>query len=360
MFRRILPLIMALAVFTGCSKKKEATIVTPEPVSYVGADACQTCHASKYNDFIQSGHKYKLNKVNGAAPVYPDFVPPLTGPPDGYTWNDISYVIGGFGWKARFIDNNGFIITGDAVQWNLETEEWVGYHSGDAPGTKPYDCGRCHTTGYVSSETEHQDGLPGMIGTWAEDGVTCEACHGQGGDHVFAPGDFDMEIDISSELCGGCHYRSEDHRILASGGLIRHHEQYDELVSAGHGNVLCVNCHDPHKSAKYDAANAIIAECSDCHSQTMPTFMPNNYCIDCHMPESVKSAVSSGSGVYLKGDIRSHIFAINIDTTVAQFYVDGTSDYSNGFNGLNFTCLASCHSNQDLAWAAIYADSVHQ
>ncbi len=28
-------------------------------------------------------------------------------PPEGYTWEDISYVIGGYGWKARFIDLEG-------------------------------------------------------------------------------------------------------------------------------------------------------------------------------------------------------------------------------------------------------------
>ncbi|MEE9553468.1 MAG: hypothetical protein V3W18_04150 [candidate division Zixibacteria bacterium] len=360
MRRRILSLVVvaALATFSGCSKEKDTTVITPEPVSYVGADACQTCHATIYADFIQSGHKYKLNKVDGATPVYPDFVPPLAGPPEGYTWNDISYVIGGFGWKARFIDNNGYIITGDAVQWNLETEEWAAYHSGEDPGTKPFDCGRCHTTGYVESDTDHQGNLPGMVGTWAEDGITCERCHGPGGQHASYPADIDMQVDHSSELCGECHYRSEDHRILASGGLIRHHEQYDEMLSAGHANQLCVGCHDPHKSAKYDAVNAIIADCVDCHSTTV-SHPGTDDCVLCHMPESVKSAVSSGSGIYLKGDIRSHIFAINIDTTETQFYVDGSNTYSNGFNGLNFTCLSSCHSNRDLEWAADHAENIH-
>lgn len=362
MFRRILPLtiIMALATFTGCSKKKEATVVVaPEPVSYVGADACQTCHATKYEEVFKTGHPYKLNKVvNGVPPTYPVSSPDLpANPPTGYTWNDVTYVIGGFGWKARFIDTEGYIVTGDSVQWNLETQGWVGYHSDDAPGTKPYDCGRCHTTGYVFSETEHQDGLPGMIGTWAEDGITCEACHGPGGQHASNPADNDMEIDNSSELCGECHYRSEDHRILASGGLIRHHEQYDELVSARHANLLCVYCHDPHKSAKYDPANAIISDCG-CHNMPVNHAGPDD-CVLCHMPRSVKSAVSSGSDIHLVGDIRSHIFAINIDTTEAQFYVDGSSTYSNGFNGLNFACLSSCHSNRDLEWAAERAGSIH-
>jgi hypothetical protein len=31
--------------------------------------------------------------------------------PEGYTWDDISYVIGGYNWKARFINAEGYIIT---------------------------------------------------------------------------------------------------------------------------------------------------------------------------------------------------------------------------------------------------------
>ena len=81
--------------------------------------------------------------------------------------------------RARFIDKEGFIITGDAeatTQYNFANDvvgndpEWVAYHAGEE---KPYDCGTCHTTGY--SPEGNQDGLPGLIGTWAEDGIGCEA-----------------------------------------------------------------------------------------------------------------------------------------------------------------------------------------
>ena len=48
-------------------------------------------------------------------------------------------------------------------------ENWVPYHAGEE---KPYNCGTCHTTGYVPEG--NQDDMPGMIGTWAEDGIGCE------------------------------------------------------------------------------------------------------------------------------------------------------------------------------------------
>jgi predicted CXXCH cytochrome family protein len=350
-------LLLLLLVIQGCSKEKDVKVTEPEAASFVTAATCNFCHAEVYDEFLETGHPYKLNKVEGGvAPAYPNSTVP--NPPGGYTWDDITYVIGGYGWKARFLDSNGWIITGSAVQWNLETLEWVGYHEEDPVGTKPYDCGRCHTTGYEASETEHQDGLPGIAGTWAEPGITCERCHGPGSRHAIDPEEYSMTIDRSADLCGECHYRSEDHRILASGGLIRHHEQYDEMLSAGHSNLRCVNCHDPHKSAKYDAENAITWVCVDCHS-TEVSHAGSHDCVRCHMPKSVKSAVSSGEGVYLRGDIRSHVFAINSDTTLTQFYDEDGSTYSRGFNGLNFACLSSCHMSRDLEWAAQYAPGIH-
>ena len=161
------------------------------PPQYVGRETCGECHTDIYETFLKSGHPWKLNPVvDGQPPDYP--FSELPGPPEGYTWDDILYVIGGYNWKARFVDKEGFIITGDAdaaTQYNLPNEEldlgddWVPYHAGEE---KPYDCGSCHTTGY--SPVGNQDDLPGLIGTWAEPGIQCEECHGPGSLHAEIPG----------------------------------------------------------------------------------------------------------------------------------------------------------------------------
>jgi hypothetical protein len=166
-----------------------AGVAFSSPV-YVGSDACQECHEELYASYRETGHPNKLNKVvDGQAPAYPFSEVP--NPPEGYTWDDVSYVIGGYGWKARFIDQQGFIITGDisaTTQYNLYNknlkmgENWVAYHAGEE---KPYSCGSCHTTGYRPEG--NQDGLPGLIGTWVEDGIGCEECHGAGEHHVNDP-----------------------------------------------------------------------------------------------------------------------------------------------------------------------------
>ncbi|MCP4285910.1 MAG: hypothetical protein GY792_15885, partial [Gammaproteobacteria bacterium] len=163
-------------------------------LEYVGSEKCGECHEAEYQKFILSGHPYKLTKiVNSEPPAFPydDVTGGVTEPPAGYTWDDVSYVIGGYGWKARFIDQNGYIITGDedaTTQWNYINEDaeldagWVPYHAGEE---KPYNCGTCHTTGYQPEG--HQDDMEGIIGTWVFPGVQCEECHGPGNLHSADP-----------------------------------------------------------------------------------------------------------------------------------------------------------------------------
>ena len=116
------------------------------------SDECGSsgCHNAQYQDWKASGHPYKLMKGDIAQnrPI------PL---PEGYTWDEISYVIGGYKWKSRYMDENGYIITqgkGDEpgdTQYNYMTGEWVDYHADEENGTKPYDCGSCHTTNWVAN-----------------------------------------------------------------------------------------------------------------------------------------------------------------------------------------------------------------
>ena len=186
-----------LLALSGCgdSNSPSQALTTS---GYVGSEACQSCHADYYADFIDSGHPYKLNKVvSGQIPTYPfsdisgaleqvtdaggdsridklNGDAPLAGngpetdnelgTPDSYA--DVSYVIGGYGWKARWIDADGFIVTGTAVQYNLEDGSMAGYHNDEA--NKVYNCGNCHTTGWQHYDEalnpNRQDDLPGMDG----------------------------------------------------------------------------------------------------------------------------------------------------------------------------------------------------
>lgn len=326
---------------------------------YVGSDTCFSCHPGKYNDFIVSGHSYKLSRAEDARtrPI------PL---PDGYTWDDISYVIGGKYKKARFIDKNGFIITASKdgselkTQFNIEDGSWSFYHKGEK---KPYNCGACHTTGYQAEG--HQDGREGLIGTWAQPGIHCEACHGPAGDHIksneLAKAN-KMMVQEEMQLCGGCHIRGDKTKIPASGGFIKHHEQFNEALRGPHNeenDVTCITCHDPHKSAKF--TEGIKVSCGSCHDDIEESYAKSKHggfgvdCISCHMPRASKSAVKMGE---FEGDVRTHIFKIATDAKTKMFTEDGKYVAGDSVT-LDFVCL-HCHENKDLKWAEANAKSIHK
>ncbi|MBE8538542.1 cytochrome c3 family protein [Geoglobus acetivorans] len=326
---------------------------------YVGSDRCKTCHKDIWEDFMKTGHPYKLRPVDEARQGNEEFgIRKVTELPNGYTWDDITYVIGGVWWKTRFVNETGYIVTGNAVQYNLETGQWVPYDPDEV--AKPYNCGKCHTTGY--NEDGHQDGLPGIVGTWAFPGIECEACHGPASEHVANPTEVKPEVDTSSALCGKCHVRGDPSRIPASNGFIKHHEQYNELLASPHKDLSCITCHDPHKSVKNPMVDdAIKMKCEQCHGDVAKEFAESEMakegveCTDCHMPFAAKSAVKRAE---FEGDIRSHLFRINTDPSAPMFTDDGKYT-AGGYLTLDFACLY-CHTDKDREWAAKYAVKAHK
>ncbi len=333
-------------------------IVQFSDAGYVQGVTCQDCHPTYYTEvFEMSGHPYKLNKVEGAPPTYPNGLDPLPTPV-GTTWDDFTYVIGGYGWKARYLDLDGYIYTPVAGenQWNLLPEIWTDYNP-DGPQTHPYDCGRCHTTGWILSDdgdaTNNQDGLEGLVGTFEEQGVSCEQCHGPGVDHVSSGAA--LTTDDSDQFCGTCHNRGGVNAdIPVSGEFIRHHEQYNEYANSAHsttGITGCNDCHDPHLGTRYDNGGFILS-CEGCHTDEAATF--NHFevfpagdakCITCHMPQATKSAVADPDNPIFVGDVKTHIFTINPGEFNKEYFFNADSTLvATAAEGvtLDFVCY-QCH-----------------
>jgi hypothetical protein len=317
------------------------------PAEFVGSDACQECHEEIYASYTETGHAYTLNQiVDGEEPDYPSSEVP--DPPEGYTWDEISYVVGGFAWKAHFLDENGYIITGDEgamTQYNLANrtldlgEDWTAFHSGEQ---KPYDCASCHTTGYVAAG--NQDGLPGLIGAWAEDGVGCEACHGAGSQHVNDPYNVSVLTNRDPELCTQCHAQGTVDEVDASSGFIQHHDSYENLFAGKKAAMRCVDCHNPHATVKSGRAPGIHTECASCHVEQdiyqKITDRRHANCVDCHMPQLIQTAL--GDPEQYRADFRTHQMTIN-PLEISQFGSDGTDAHP--YLALEFSCR-SCH-NED-------------
>ncbi|MBU1022700.1 cytochrome c3 family protein, partial [bacterium] len=335
--------------------------VTEEPVpEYVGSARCGTCHSGKHDTWSQMGHHFMLNKVEGAEPDYPFSTVP--NPPPGYSWNDISYMLDGFGHKAYFLDSQGYFVTGDQAAWVLDTEEWVAYSPTSPPGTKPYSCGQCHTVGWVATGAggPHQDDLPGIYATFSEAGIGCEKCHGPGSDHVNSPSPDNIQKDSSSEFCGECHKSGALDKVPISGGFVKSHARLNEVGLSPHGEFLtCNSCHDVHASTKYDdlaAGTGVKKHCTDCHSEATHQVaggMASLACTDCHMPNGAKAVVTTGEGVHEKADSVNHIFRIDTTGVTLEDYfeTDGSSTWIKPIDGeirlnLAWACM-QCHDGVD-------------
>lgn len=385
-------LLFLVALFTACAGKQGSAGVTgpagpvgpegpqgpagkegapgaqgptgPSGAEYIGSQTCSGCHQDIYASFSKTGHPWNQTKVvDGTPPAFP--YSSIVEPPSGYTWNDISYVIGGYNWKAIFVDKNGYIITdapgktGDASylnQWNLpnallnKAAEWVSYK----PGTEKLlnNCGECHSTGYSTfSSNAHQDNLPGIIGTWNEPGVQCEACHGPGSLHASNPKGIRMLIDRSNQACLSCHSRGGVVEI--ANGFIDHTNTFGDLPAGKHVALACVDCHDPHMGVvqlQQENQQTTRTVCVDCHfqqakNQKNPLHLVMQLaCVECHMPYMIQNA--TGDPAKYMGDVRTHRMVIDptqIEQFVANTNTNGAvSQQALPQIGLDFACR-HCH-----------------
>jgi hypothetical protein len=319
---------------------------------YVGAQTCGGCHKELYDTFLQSGHPWILNQISeGKAPKYP--YNKFNELPQGYSWEDISYVLGGFHWKALFLDKNGFIITDEPGksgntsylnQYNLANEninKTAGYVSNN-PGVSDltYSCSSCHSTGYKSSG--NQDNMSGVIGSWVAPGVQCEECHGPGGNHVKNPQSVPMIINRDRQACSQCHRTGEVEPITVEDGFIPHFNQYQDLYQSKHIILDCVTCHDPHtgvEQLRQQGLPTTKVECVDCHYKEAQyqKVAHQQACIECHMPRPIQNAW--GDPAKFTGDVRSHVMVIN-PKLITQFNDDGTQSLPQ--ISLDFACR-HCH-----------------
>ena len=136
---------------------------------------------------------------------------------------------------------------------------------------KPGACLVCHVTGYDPA-----------LGTWKEDGVSCEACHGPiPEEHLNSPSSNPVPVDRSSDLCGRCH--SGDRFNIENWQTSTHFQR----------SMTCTVCHDPHsatlKTVQGQEDVGPSALCINCHSEVSMNFPYTKHnqagvsCVDCHL-----------------------------------------------------------------------------
>jgi hypothetical protein len=175
---------------------------------------------------------------------------------------------------------------------------------------EPAICFGCHST---ASSTDGQFRPERLI-----PGVTCEACHGPGAQHVAQmtlEGDATASALIfnparlgpadSVDFCGACHRTSTDVSLNPISGIFvlrfpAYRLEQSRCWGNGDARLTCTACHDAHKPRVQDAT-FYDKICLSCHSPANAAAknrvhaiatckVSNHECVSCHMP---KYAISS-------------------------------------------------------------------
>ncbi len=258
MFRRLAGIGLAVLVAWGSVNAQ----------TYVGKDACKTCHSAYFDDLQQTLHT-KIHLAPDAVSIRGNFAAsPISmgasygnatvevrtsggkyygkllapGQTTGPEY-EVAYIYG-YGWKQRYlvkIDTSYYILP---IQWNMKgyldnsTGTWATYTQAtwfNADGslkpinntfrTKSWDknCMGCHVNGYsVQKVATNGNADTSWVGKWGANradldmSVGCESCHGPGSGHTSVPSKatiFNPGTDVSNkqakmEVCGQCHNRA--------------------------------------------------------------------------------------------------------------------------------------------------------
>ncbi len=370
-----------------------ANLAFAQTPTFVGDSRCMLCHNNVnsklgyniYAEYQKTGHPYKLTEIKSGVPVvFPANTAPAVIAPPGKTLNDFVYTIGGYIWKTRFVQPDGWVYTGTNVQYNIReidpAKRWVAYNA-TTPTKYDFACFQCHTTG-ASTEGSWVTGQTGF-GTFAYPGVRCEGCHGAGSAHAadFTTKTLNQGNALRVDRCADCHRREvkTSNAIPVSSSWLSHRQQIHELRSSKHGDgkgatdLTCSSCHDPHLTIVYPNVAAagksgIETKCEGCHGAKTITIngkAKTTPCIDCHMSFPVRNAIGVAVGNGWKGDERIHVMGINTNPVTRTAFFNTAGTYvqldANGLANvtLDYACLP-CHSTKDVAWASLYAKDMHK
>ncbi len=331
---------------------------------FVGNKACAPCHAAIFRSYMRTPMAQSSGKAGTEDPkeafdraefrdahgafsykVGPDYrfefaQLNVTRQGDRQPINGnrtLAYFIGsGAAARTFLIDDGGFLFE-SPVTYYRQSASWKaspGFESLDYLYlTRPIQpgCLLCHASG-LQAKTGTLNGYAAP--PFLENGVSCERCHGAGGDHIASYSQGAKIVNPAKlapaardSVCAQCHLSGEvrvprsgkGDRALTPGGVLAddlavfvrrgspaelrvtsHVENLAQSACkrASGDRLWCGTCHDPHttpepgeKPAYYRGKCLSCHQTRDCHAGGESRLTNGDNCIACHMPRGPASDI---------------------------------------------------------------------
>ncbi|NOY86029.1 MAG: hypothetical protein GXP52_01845 [Deltaproteobacteria bacterium] len=171
--------------------------------NYVTSTACKECHEKIYNQWKKTPHARMLRNAfkDPSAIEATGF-----GPDIPFKKSDIYFTIGSH-WIQKYLTLLGGQFYVLPKYWNIAEAKWEPYSIWNwKQNPYPITCNGCHAVGF-DPQTR----------SYAEESITCEACHGPGSKHVEAGGDPALIVNPAKldkrhrdMICEACHTDGKD------------------------------------------------------------------------------------------------------------------------------------------------------
>jgi predicted CXXCH cytochrome family protein len=342
MLQRLLLVLLAMSIAFGAD--------------FVGNKACAPCHGAIYRSYLRTPMAQSSGKVGAgdlketfdhtefrdargafSYKVAPDYrfeftqqgaTNPITGV------RALAYFIGSGAAARTFLTDEGGFLFEAPVTYYRQSASWKaspGFESLDYPYlTRPVvpGCLQCHASAIQpSAGTLNGYRTPPFL----ENGVSCERCHGAGGDHIVNGATMQNPAKLASaardSICAQCHLSGEvrvekpgkEGRALAPGELLA--DDLTVFVRASSPSALrvtshvenlaqsackrssgdklwCGTCHDPHtapepeeKAAYFRSKCLSCHQTQDCRAAKEARLAKGDSCTACHMPRGPTSDI---------------------------------------------------------------------